>query len=143
MDPASVLFELFEQAAAMDPSALFEEARRLTKQATVKKGSKVEMCREEALAAAQEKLMRRVLKGLEERVREAALAGQRKAEVYAFEGTERVGGFFTLYLLKGPRRDDWVPFLPLLSILEDRLKPFKVKHHWVEGTLDNKVIVSW
>lgn len=128
-------------------NTLFEEARRLTRQATAE-AQKQEESRWDALGAARERLTERVLDGFEERVREAARLGLQEVDAYTFEGTELVDGFFTLFLLKGPRKEgDSVAVshggVPVLKSLRSRLFPFKARHQWVEGTLHNRVIVSW
>lgn len=120
-----------------DAATLFKEALQLTRQAATEASQRDET-RGDELRAARERLTERVLEGFEERVRDAARRGLSEADLYAFDGTELVDGFFTLYLLKGPDTPSTV-----LKTLQQRLSPFRVRHHWVEGTLHNRVIVSW
>lgn len=130
---------------------MFEEAGRLSGEvASVVAEAAGDERDGAALAKARERLVERVMDGMEERVKEAARRGLREVSVYTFEGTELIDGFFTLYLLKGPRTEGAyvaaktrAKTTPVMHSLARRLHPFTLRHQWVEGTLHNQVIMSW
>lgn len=133
--------------------SLFEQARTLS--AAYDDAQEREAAREaqdhaRAVAAAQDRLLDRLVQDVEQAVLEAARAGRREAELLVFQGGDTFDGEFCyLYLLKGPRATQplQAPPLPrprpLMPRLRERLAPFSVRHDWKPGTVQNAVVVSW
>lgn len=126
--------------------SVFEEARALA--ATFEHDAAAAAERERqahvaAVAVAQAKLRATLLEDFRDRVREAAAAGKRELELLAFEGPDTYDGVFCyLYLLRGPRQAE-AGLVPLLATLRRELAPFRVRHVWKQGTVMNRVVVSW
>lgn len=96
-----------------------------------------------AVAVAQAKLRATLLEDFGDRVREAAARGARELELAAFEGPDTYDGEFCyLYLLRGPRVAE-AGVVPLLATLRRELAPFRVRHVWRQGTVMNRVVVTW
>lgn len=131
---------LFEQARAL--SAAHEDAQA---QAAAREAEEHAL----AVAAAQDRLLDRLVQDAEGAVLEAARQGRQEAELLVFEGGDTFDGEFCyLYLLKGPRaRQPGQPggarVRPLLPRVRERLAPFHVRHDWKLGTVQNAVVVSW
>lgn len=132
--------------AALDTVALCARARELASAFEDGAAAAEETARQAhvaAVAAAQDRLLRHLLDGVGEGVLEAAGRGKRELDLVAFEGGDTFEGEFTyLYLLRGPRqREPGVE--PLLPRLRACLAPFRVRHVWKPGTVQNAVVVSW
>ena len=129
----------------MDP--LFERARRLTAEHGELVAKEAELGRQAHLAnvwAAQQKLLTTLVdSSLEDAVLGAARQGKTEVELLAFQGSDTFDGHFcSLYLLKGPRLPE-PGVVPLLRTLRQMLAPFRVKHVWDEGTVQNTVTLTW
>lgn len=131
----------------MDRTGLFAEARAL---ATAFEDEQARLVDEERaahvanVAAAQSRLLARLTEGLEDRVLAAAAEGKRELEVLVFEGSETFDDEFCyLYLLKGARGQPEEGVVPLLATMRRMLAPFRVRHVWRLGTVQNTVLVSW
>lgn len=132
---AEGLHALYTEARALTAASLREQQRREEEERAA---------HEAAVAAAQDRLLGRLLNGLEDRVREAASEGKREVELLVFEGNETFDGeFFYLYLLKGPRDRRGARVVPLLRTMQQSLAPFSVKHIWKLGTTQNQVVLAW
>lgn len=96
-----------------------------------------------AARAAQDRLFETLLHGFEGLVRGAAAEGKHEVDLLAFEGADTFNNEFCyLYLLKGPRQPE-AGIQPLLPELRRAVAPFRLRHVWRPGTVQNKLVVSW
>lgn len=133
-----------------DAASLFAEARAV---AASREGAAVTAAQDEraalaaAVTAAQDRLLTTLLEGFTEKVRRAAHEGKRETELLAFNGGDTFDDQFCyLFLLKGPRstdRDACPGVVPLLGTLQNRVAPFRLRHVWKQGTVQNSLVASW
>ena len=105
----------------------------------------------ERLRAEQEGLHRCIMGGLRDAVRQAAAQGQRVATLLRFAGSDRLGEFCYLYMLKGPHKAEHRAEMramgasPLLPRLRRELQAagFGVFHAWQRATNENTLSITW
>lgn len=103
------------------------------------------------LRAEQETMYTQIMTSIPAAVQGAAAAGQRTATLMRFSGSDRLGEFCYLYMLKGPHRPDLrnemraMGAKPLLYRLRAELQAagFAVHHSWQRATNDNSLSLSW
>lgn len=97
----------------------------------------------------QKKLKDDILLKVPDCVRLAASKGKLSTDVLTFGGNDQYDDFSYLFLLKGPRNKDQRDLLfgngyvPLLETLRRELVPFEVRHVWVGGTNENRLVLTW
>lgn len=126
--------------------SLFAEVQSLVaaaKQDAVRREEEERAAHVAAVRAAQGRLLSTLLDGFEGLVRAAAAEGLHEVDLLSFEGADTFDGEFCfLYLLKGPRQaEEGVE--PLLPNLRRALAPFRLRHVWRQGTVQNRLVVSW
>ena len=131
------MYDLYDEARALIVARRAQETRDAETEAAAHVS---------AVSLAQSQLLSRLLDGFQERVMEAAREGRCEMELLAFEGGDTFDDEFCyLYLLRGPRQPDSFNsgIAPLLPALRGSLAPFRVRHVWKQGTVQNSLVVAW